>query len=123
MRARLEITKSFTFESAHYFSHLPEGHPNRRVHGHSFAADITLAGEPDPESGWISDFVDVDAALAGVRAELDHSLLNEIEGLEAPSLENLALWLAARLRDRLPALVRVTVRRPSCGETCIYNLE
>lgn len=123
MGTRLEITKSFTFEAAHYFSHLPEGHPNRQVHGHSFTADVTLAGTPDPVSGWVSDFVDLEAALAEVRDELDHSMLNEIAGLEAPSLENLALWLAARLKDRLPALTRVTVRRPSCGEACTFTLD
>jgi len=120
MSGKLEITKSFTFEAAHHFRQMPEGHPYRRLHGHSFVAEITLSGPPDSEMGWVTDFAEVDRALDGVRNRLDHNLLNEIEGLENPSLENLAMWIARQLRPILPALTRVTVRRPSCGEACTF---
>ncbi|MFP4002719.1 MAG: 6-carboxytetrahydropterin synthase QueD [Alphaproteobacteria bacterium] len=123
MTGRLEITKTFSFEAAHHFRHMPEGHPYRRLHGHSFVAEVTLSGAPDPETGWVADFAEVDRALDEVRAVLDHHLLNEIEGLENPSLENLAMWIARQLRPALPALTRVTVRRPSCGEACTFTLD
>lgn len=123
MTGRLEITKSFTFEAAHRFAQMPEGHPYRRMHGHSFEAEVTLSGEPDAEMGWVTDFAEVDRALDDVRAALDHRLLNEIEGLANPSLENLAMWIAERLRPALPGLTRVTVRRPSCGEACTFRPE
>jgi 6-pyruvoyltetrahydropterin/6-carboxytetrahydropterin synthase len=123
MSGRLEITKSFTFEAAHHFAQMPEGHPYRRLHGHSFAVDVTLGGAPDPRMGWVADFAEVDRALDAVRTALDHRFLNEIEGLANPSLENLAMWIAARLRPALPALRQVTVRRPSCGEACTFTLE
>lgn len=123
MTGRLEITKSFTFEAAHHFTQMPEGHPYRRLHGHSFVVEVTLGGVRDPEMGWVSDFADVDRALDGVRSALDHQLLNDIEGLENPSLENLSMWIAGRLRSALPSLTRVTVRRPSCGEACTFSIE
>lgn len=123
MSGRLEITKTFSFEAAHHFAQMPEGHPYRRLHGHSFVAEVTLAGAPDPEMGWVADFAEVDRILDDVRAELDHRFLNEIEGLANPSLEKIAMWIAARLRPALPALTRVTIRRPSCGEACTFTLD
>jgi len=123
MSGTLEITKSFSFEAAHHFPQMPEGHPYRRLHGHSFIAEVTLAGVPDPEMGWVIDFAKVDRALDEVRAALDHRFLNEIEGLANPSLENLAMWIAEHLRPALPALTQVTVRRPSCGEACTFTLD
>ncbi len=117
----LEITLSFTFEAAHYQPAAPEGHPNRRMHGHSFAADVTLRGEPKDERGMIRDFGDVESALAEVKAQLDHNFLNEIDGLGAPTLEHLSRWIFARLETRLPEIAHVTVRRPSLGQACTFE--
>ncbi len=119
-RGRLEIRKRFSFEAAHYFGHLPPDHPNGRIHGHSFQAEITLSGEPDPHSGWITNFVALEHHLAALRDSLDHRTLNDIEGLEIPSLEHIAMWIAARLAPDYPALSAVTVSRPSCGESATY---
>ena len=99
-----------------------EGHPYRRTHGPSFQVEVALRGEPDAEHGWVSDFGEVTRALQDVRETLDHSLLNEIEGLEKPTLETLCMWIAGQLRPRLPMLARVTVSRPSVGEACTYDV-
>jgi 6-pyruvoyltetrahydropterin/6-carboxytetrahydropterin synthase len=98
------------------------GHPYARLHGHSFQVDVTIAGGQDADHGWVVDFDDVDKALAALRDTLCHNYLNDIEGLENPSLENIALWIVGRLKDAFPGLARVTVRRPSCGEACTYTL-
>ena len=116
----LEITKEFRFDAAHYLGHAPEGHPNRRMHGHSFNVEVTLTGAVDPQSGWIRDFGEIDAVLAKLRGRLDHHLLNEIRGLETPTLENLSRYIFAALERKLPGLVRVSVTRPSCGERATY---
>ena len=116
---RFEITKNFAFEAAHYFEHKPDGHPFRRIHGHSFAGSVTLAGDPKAESGWIKDFWKIEEAVNEVVGEIDHRLLNEIEGLEQPSMERIALWLFDRLEPKLPGLIAVEVRRPSCGEKAV----
>lgn len=116
------ITKEFGFEAAHHFPHKPAGHENTRMHGHSFRVEVELAGEPDARSGCVVDFEDVTREIGSIRADLDHRLLNEIAGLSTPSLENLARWIAERLKAKLPQLAAVTVRRPSCGEACRYDV-
>jgi 6-pyruvoyltetrahydropterin/6-carboxytetrahydropterin synthase len=54
-------------------------------------------------------------------AALDHRMLNEIRGLEKPSLENLAVWIWNQLAPQLRSLARVTVRRDSMGQSCTYT--
>lgn len=120
--SRLEIAYRFGFDAAHHFDHYPEGHPNRAMHGHSFQVEVALAGEPDPRSGFVADFEAVARACeTQVRARLDHRVLNDIDGLANPSLENIALWVWGALAPRLPGLARVTVRRESCGQSCTYS--
>lgn len=73
-------------------------------------------------SGWVMDFADLKAAFDPLHARLDHYLLNEIEGLENPTSENLARWIWKRLKPTLPQLSRVTVRE-TCTSGCIYEGE
>ena len=47
-RPTIEITQQFGFDAAHFLEHSPVG-SNRRMHGHSFYAEVTLRGEPDAE--------------------------------------------------------------------------
>lgn len=122
MTGQFEITKRFTFEAAHRFPQMGKGHRYARLHGHSFEVDVAIAGTRDAEHGWVVDFDDIDQALAGLRDILCHNYLNEIEGLENPSLENISVWIAEKLLDQFPGLTRVTVRRPSCGESCTYSV-
>ena len=82
----IEISQRFSFDAAH---HLGAGAAeNRRLHGHSFYVEVTLRGEPDAKTGFLRDFGQVDAVLKQVRELLDHRLLNEVEGLDNPTLEN-----------------------------------
>jgi 6-pyruvoyltetrahydropterin/6-carboxytetrahydropterin synthase len=117
----VEIVKEFSFDAAHFLPTAAEGHPYRRMHGHSFTAEVALAGTPDPASGWLVDFAVIEAALAALRDRLDHRVLNDLAGLGVPTLENLAAWIYRALDAELPGLVRVTVRRPSSGERCTYR--
>ena len=124
-RQPMRITKSIHFDAAHYLKIADAeeaGRPYARMHGHSFTLDVTLAGAPDPETGWIEDFAAVQEALEGLRNQLDHHLLNEIEGLEAPTLENICIWVADRLRADFPSLVEVRIARPSNGEACVLSV-
>ncbi len=122
MTGYLEIRKDFTFEAGHYFEHMPQDHGYRRFHGHSFHVEVTLRGTPAQDSGWIADFADVDASLQDVKAQLDHQLLNDVPGLERPSLENIAIWIATALSPRFPSLSSVRVARPTCHESATYRL-
>jgi 6-pyruvoyltetrahydropterin/6-carboxytetrahydropterin synthase len=117
----MELSYRFGFDAAHRFVHFPAGHPNASVHGHSFQVEITLEGDPDPGTGFVVDFAALEAACGELRRQLDHRMLNEIDGLTAPSLENLCLWIWKRLSAQFPALVRVAARRPSAGQSCSYK--
>src|SRR5258705_7992305 len=81
----IEITQQFGFDAAHYLEDAPLG-SNRRMHGHSFYAEVTLKGEADARTGWVRDFSEINAALGDIRAGLDHSLLNDIGGRGAPPI-------------------------------------
>ena len=49
----IELTQEFGFDAAHY---LGESAPeNRRLHGHSFYAEVTLRGAPNPKTGFLRD--------------------------------------------------------------------
>ena len=122
MTGRLEIVKAFTFEAAHHFQHMPVGHGYQRMHGHSYHVEVALAGEPDPVSGWVADFAEVGKTLDAVRDTLDHNVLNDIPGLETPSLETISRWIAGQLIGTFPGLAWVKVARPSCHEHCTYRL-
>ena len=117
----MRIYKEFTFEAAHFLPSAPPGHPNARVHGHSFRARVTIDGEPDDKTGVIMHLDDVEAALADVREALDHRMLNEVEGLSQPTLERITMWLWDRLHNRLPGLAEIEIARDSCREGCIYR--
>jgi 6-pyruvoyltetrahydropterin/6-carboxytetrahydropterin synthase len=117
----MRVYKEFFFEAAHFLPSAPPGHPNARVHGHSFRARVTVDGEPDESSGILLHFDELEQAIAQAREALDHRLLNEVEGLEAPTLERIAMWLWDRLHNRLPGLAEIEIARDSCHEGCVYR--
>ena len=111
-----EIEKDFQFEAAHYFGHDDANDLFKKVHGHSFAGTVRMKGAAQEEKGWIRDLWKIDQIVKEVVGPLDHSLLNEVDGLEQPALEQIAKWIFDRLEPRLPGLACVEVSRPSCGE-------
>ena len=116
----MKIFKEFSFEAAHRLPNVPDGHKCARLHGHSFAVRISVAGEVAADSGWVMDFADIGAAFKPIRRQLDHYYLNEIEGLENPTSENVARWIWQRLKPKLLALEVVTVAE-TCTSRCSYR--
>ena len=116
----MRIYKDFHFESAHYLPSAAPGTVNARVHGHSFRARVTVEGDLDVETGYVMHFGELSGAIALVQDALDHRLLNEVPGLEAPTLERIAVWLWTQLKPSVPGLCEVLVARDSCQEGCIY---
>ncbi len=115
---RCSLTKTIDFEAAHWLPTFPEGHKCRRLHGHSFKVDIIIEGDVDPDMGYLQDFGEVKRATEPIRKQLDHYCLNNIEGLENPTAEMLAIWIYDRLKPGLPLLAAVRVRETctSCAE-------
>ncbi len=119
-----ELSQRFHFEAAHTLRRAEatgEVESSRRVHGHTYLADITLRGPPD-ERGMVMDLGLVRAEIAQLRQQLDHRFLDEIEGLGPATLENLCAYIARHLRGPLPQLVRVRVWRDASGDSCVLHL-
>ena len=72
----------------------------------------------DPQAGGLLDFADIKRAFAPYLELLDHHYLNEIEGLENPTAENLAVWIWTRVKPVLPLLAQINV-----AETCTSRCE
>ena len=117
---RIELRKTFQFEAAHLLPGLPDGHKCRRLHGHSFQAEIVVAGECDPQLGWLMDYAEISRAFRPLWEQLDHRYLNEVPGLENPTSERIASWIWERLRPALPLLVEVAVAE-TCTARCVYR--
>jgi 6-pyruvoyltetrahydropterin/6-carboxytetrahydropterin synthase len=116
----MEISKTFGFDAAHHRPNVPAGHKCGRLHGHSFQVEVFLTGEPDPQTGWIVDFGQIGCVVRPVLDQIDHTYLNEIDGLENPTSENIARWIWTRLKPRLPQLTQLVVRE-SATAACIYR--
>ena len=114
-----ELTKSFRFEAAHTLPGTTFGAASEEIHGHSFRAEVTIRGIPDPATGMVQDLGLLEQGMADVQKMLDHKLLNNVEALGAPTLENLSRFVWERLQH-VGAITRVSIHRDSCGESCSY---
>ena len=119
-KMKVELRKTFQFEAAHLLPNLPATHKCRRLHGHSFRAEIVVAGECDPKLGWLMDYADISEAFKPLWEQLDHRYLNEIRGLDNPTSENIAVWIWERLKPTLPSLSEVVVAE-TCMARCVYR--
>jgi 6-pyruvoyltetrahydropterin/6-carboxytetrahydropterin synthase len=98
------IGRTYRFEAAHYLPLVPEGHRCRNLHGHNYRVTIVLQGKLDGR-GFIKDFAEIDSVVEPLIAQVDHRLLNDVEGLENPTAEIIAAWFF----NRVPNCERVRV--------------
>jgi 6-pyruvoyltetrahydropterin/6-carboxytetrahydropterin synthase len=115
-----ELTKQFRFESAHTLERIVDAEPSRRIHGHSYRAEVAVRGSADPETGMVVDLGLFEQALFQAHEGLDHRFLNDIPDLGPPTLESLSAWIWQKLASVGLGLSRVTVYRDSSGESCSY---
>ena len=115
-----ELSKEFRFDAAHTLDRTVDTEPSRRIHGHSYRAEVVLRGSPDPASGMIIDLGLFDQALQEARDGLDHRFLDEINDLGPATMENLSAWIWRRLAPKFCNIWRVTVRRDSDTGACTY---
>ena len=112
----MEIFKQFSFDSAHWLPFVPDDHKCKRMHGHTYIVRLYVEGPLDPKLGWVVDFADIKAVWKPLEKQLDHRVLNDIEGLENPTAENLAIWIWQKVKPSLTNLSRVEVcENPSSG--------
>lgn len=107
------ISRRFFFEAAHQLPNVPVGHKCGRMHGHGFAVTLTVAIDPSEPAALAHK--KIHEAWAPLHQSLAWSCLNDIDGLENPTSEHLALWLWQKLSSSL-ALVSVSVNEtPTAG--------
>ncbi len=116
-----EISQKFFFDAAHTLKREIEADSSRRIHGHTYNAEVMLSGQPDATTGMVMDLGVVRAAIEQLRPRLDHHLLDDVAGLGPPTLENLCRFIFQNLQPCLPTLSAVRVWRESVGDSCTLN--
>ena len=116
--SRCEIIQKFFFDAAHTLRREIEAEGSRRIHGHTYHVEVSIAGEIDPATGMVMDLGLVRAAIEQLRPHLDHHLLDEVEGLGPATLENLAVFIWRAIAVALPSLVQVRIWRDGVGDSC-----
>ena len=86
--------------------------PQVRTHAHEWTLDVEVVGPIDDETGFVTDLVALDHALARLTEGLDAGDLNELvpevrAGSMVPTTECLARWLHERLRGAVAAPARL----------------
>jgi len=84
---------------------------NPHWHGHNYVMEVTIAGQPDPETGYIMDLSELKQILhETVVDRCDHRNLNtDVDFLRGviPSTENLTIAFWHEIAPRLPKPARL----------------
>ena len=114
---KVYVTRRASFNAAHRL-HNPDKSDewNRRVfgkcnnpnwHGHNYVLEVTVVGEPDPETGYVLDLAELRQILhERIISRVDHSNLNlDVDFLEGvlPSTENVVVAFWRQIEHVLPA--------------------
>lgn len=91
------IFVEFSFDAAHRLPFVPPKHKCGRMHGHTYRLTLWFAGPIDTHLGWVIDYAMIKAAADQILDQLDHHTLNDVPGLENPTCELIAAWIADRL--------------------------
>lgn len=117
----MTVSQRFFFDAAHTLQRAIEAEGSRRIHGHTYHAEVSLTGPLHPDNGMVIDLGFLRQRLKGVQDSLDHHLLDEVPGLGKPTLENLCLFIARALADMQPPPSRVRVWRDALGDSCTLD--
>ena len=113
-----EVFQRFYFDAAHSLKREIETAGSRRIHGHTYQAEVSVRGAVDIQTGMVMDIGLIRLEVAKVRELLDHHYLDEVPDLGIPTLENLCIYIEKTMRDNGLKLSRVSVWRESLGDRC-----
>ncbi|MDA8444866.1 6-carboxytetrahydropterin synthase [Paracidovorax valerianellae] len=116
------VHQRFFFDAAHTLQREIEAEGSRRIHGHTYHAEVAVTGPRDAATGMVIDLGHLRERLAAVREQLDHHWLDEVPGLGTPTLENLCQFIAQALHGMQPPASRVRVWREALGDGCVLDL-
>lgn len=116
-----ELSQRFYFEAAHTLRRSIDSDGSKRIHGHTYEAEVTVSGYIDSKTGMLIDLGYLRQEVARVKELLDHRFLDEIEQLGPATLENLCVFIQKQLKPSLPQLSMVMVERKASGDRCILR--
>jgi len=105
----------FTFEAAQRLPNLPDGHPCRNLHGHTYRIEVgssSCSTARDPAT--------LERALESIYDTLDHRCLNDIPDLNEATSERLCAWIWERMSKVISDLEIVIVQETATAR-CIYH--
>lgn len=110
----MKLAVDFRFSAAH---RLPR-HPGRchRMHGHSYKLQVLVEGPPDPVTGMVIDFFDIEGAVGPVVRAVAGTCLND--QLENPTAEAIVVWLWHQIHPELPALSELRLWETDAAHVC-----
>ena len=114
------VYKKFNVESARSLPNVPETHPCYQLHGHSFKIIISVKGQLDKHTGFVTDFQEIENAFNPIKKILDHSFLNKIEGLTNPTSENICIWIWDKIESSIPNICEIEIKETD-STGCIYR--
>jgi 6-pyruvoyltetrahydropterin/6-carboxytetrahydropterin synthase len=116
-----ELSQKFYFEAAHTLHREIDAEGSRRIHGHTYHAQIFVRGTPDPTSKMIVDLGFLRTEIERIRDLLDHRFLDDVPSLGAATLESLCVFIFREISSSLPNVSRVRVERPASGDACDFT--
>ena len=81
-----------------------------------------MEGEVDEEIGWVYDHKRISLAMEPLLEEMDHGYLNDIEGLDSPTIERMAGWFWKKLEKDLPGLCEIVIFETPTAR-CVFRGE
>lgn len=127
----VELTRRATFSASHFYWN--DAWPaerneqvfgrcaNRNGHGHNYTLEVTVAGEPDPVTGFVVDLKWLkDVIEREVLSAYDHRHLNlEVPEFKStiPTTENIAISAWKRLASALGQAEHARLKRVRVYET------
>lgn len=123
------VVKRITVDAAHFLPNY-DG-PCKNLHGHRWLIELGVRGDPNPSTGMVVDFTNLNCFLkGGIHATLDHSLVNDT--ISNPTAENIVHWILKQVRyhrkevlgssENTLALIRVWETENSYAEISGTNL-
>lgn len=119
-RPIVELECEFRYEAAHRLPLVRPGHQCGRMHGHSYHLTVVTSG-PVADDGFVADFADIKDIVGALVKQLDHHTLNDIAGLDNPTVEIQLVWLWERLAHALPARLIELRLRETANNTATYR--
>ncbi|QTA78186.1 6-carboxy-5,6,7,8-tetrahydropterin synthase [Desulfonema limicola] len=83
------------------------------LHGHNWKIEVYVGGKELNKAGVLVDFGEIKKYVAEIMQQIDHKFLNELELFNdniPPSSENIALYIARALQDKIDGSIGDSVK-------------